>query len=230
MAAQLNENVEEYMEALYDLTEASATVKTSQLALHLSVSPASVTEMVQRLASQGLVRYTPYKGVSLTDSGAKLAKTMKRRHRLAEKFLADILGIPMTDVHDAACRWEHAITPQVEEAMCQLLGHPTVCPDDGMPIPPCEDFDRCLRRDPAARTALPLLALASLTHGERGTIVYIQSPDGEALQQVGIHIGDEVEVQPGPTLPTHTCVRIGGTTHLIAPELAMRVLVRRPST
>ena len=128
------ENKEEYLEAIYELTEEETSAKTSDIANHMNVKPASVTEMLGKLSKEGFVAHTPYHGVTLTKKGKKHARKMKRKHRLIERFLHDVLGIKKKNIHDEACRLEHGLSDESEKALDKLLGHPETCPD-GNKIP-----------------------------------------------------------------------------------------------
>ena len=125
---------EEYMETLYAFYEINPNkqVRNGELADLLSVSPASVTEMVQRLSRKGFVEYEPYKGVRLTPTGLAFGQQMKRRHRLAESLLA-ILPFD-GDIHETACRREHAFNDDLEVCLTRILGNPQVDPS-GKEIP-----------------------------------------------------------------------------------------------
>ena len=147
-----SERVEEYLEAISKRQETETPVSTSSLAADLGVSLPAVTDMMQRLAAEGLVDYEPNKGASLTAEGSRAALTTIRRHRLWERFLTDILGLQWDKVHDEACRLEHATSPETEERLAALLGDADTCPH-GHPIPdkngttkdqklrPLSDFD-----------------------------------------------------------------------------------------
>ena len=104
-----SESVEEYLEAIYSINEKGIQAKNQDLAEKLKVSPPSVTQMIQRLAAEGLVEYEPYKGAALTGKGMALAQKVVRKHRLLERFLYDFLKLPFEKVHDEACRMEHSI-------------------------------------------------------------------------------------------------------------------------
>ena len=130
------EQVEEYLEAIYDIAGTEGSAKTTAIAKCLKVAPASVTEALQSLAEKNLVNYEPYRGASLTGEGKKIAETIKRRHRLLEVFLADVLHINRAKVHDEACRMEHSISEDTENALCRMLNAPARCPH-GSPIAPC---------------------------------------------------------------------------------------------
>lgn len=147
-----SERVEEYLEAISKRQQTETPVSTSSLAADLGVSLPAVTDMMQRMAAEGLVDYEPNKGASLTAEGSRGALTIIRRHRLWERFLTDILGLHWDKVHDEACRLEHATSPETEERLAALLGDADTCPH-GHPIPdkngttkdqklrPLSDFD-----------------------------------------------------------------------------------------
>ncbi len=129
-----SERVEEYLEAISKRQKTEMPVSTSSLAADLGVSLPAVTDMIKRLESEGLINYQHNKGVSLTAKGSRAALTTIRRHRLWERFLTDILGLRWDKVHDAACRLEHAVTPDMEESLAALVGYADTCPH-GHPIP-----------------------------------------------------------------------------------------------
>ncbi len=123
---------EEYCEAIFELREDDLDVIQARIAERLHVSRPAVSEMVRRMAGEGLV--TLDGGIRLTTAGARLAERVVRRHRLAERFLTDILGLSWAEAHTEAGRWEHVLSDPVEAAMNRLLGDPTTCPH-GNPIP-----------------------------------------------------------------------------------------------
>jgi len=124
---------EEYCETIFELNEDDVTVIQARIAERLNVSRPAVSEMVRRLETDGLVTVTDGT-ISLTRRGTDLAQTMVRRHRIAERFLTDILGLSWADAHHEAGKWEHVISPAVEAALLQHLEDPTTCPH-GNPIP-----------------------------------------------------------------------------------------------
>jgi len=125
---------EEYTETIYELAEDDIVVIQARIAERLEVSRPAVSEMIRRMESEGLVEINDSGVISLTTSGLKLATTIVRRHRLAERFLTDVLDLSWTAAHHEAGRWEHVISPVVEEAMLRVLDDPTTCPH-GNPIP-----------------------------------------------------------------------------------------------
>ncbi|GIU91498.1 MAG: iron-dependent repressor IdeR [Acidimicrobiia bacterium] len=122
----------EYVEAIYELEEENIDAIQARIADWLGVSRASVSEMVHRLEEEGLVEVG--RTVKLTEAGRHLAEVVVRRHRLAERFLSEVLGLPWVKVHAEAEVWEHTISDDVEAAMWKVLGDPKTCPH-GNPIP-----------------------------------------------------------------------------------------------
>ena len=124
---------EEYCETIFELAEDGVEVRRARIAERLEVSRPAVSEMIRRMESEELIT-TNGTSIELTDTGRTLARTVVRRHRLAERFLTDILELSWADAHHEAGKWEHIISPQVEAALQRLLEHPTTCPH-GNPIP-----------------------------------------------------------------------------------------------
>ncbi len=196
---------EEYCEAIFELREDDVDVIQARIAERLEVSRPAVSEMVHRLQQQGLAEMTDGK-IRLTDDGCKLAEQVVRRHRLAERFLCDILGLSWAEAHKEAGKWEHVISDSVEAAITRVLGNPTTCPH-GNPIPGTNyvapDFqplseltagDRFhVERIPEelefAPGILEFLEQAQLLPGRDGSITII-SPDGTTTVEVdGKHVG-----------------------------------------
>ncbi len=133
-ADQPSKTVEDYLLNIYTLSGEGRPVIAARLAEALAVAPPTVTATLHRMARDGLITVSPQKEVGLTREGNAKAETMVRRHRLAERLLIDILGLDWADVHEEAHRFEHAISPRVEERILAVLGDPTTCPH-GSPIP-----------------------------------------------------------------------------------------------
>jgi DtxR family Mn-dependent transcriptional regulator len=124
---------EEYCETIFELREDDVDVIQARIAERLEVSRPAVSEMIRRMEGHGLVDLEG-NAIRLTSDGSALAESVVRRHRLAERFLTDILGLSWADAHQEAGKWEHVISDPVEEAMVRVLGDPTTCPH-GNPIP-----------------------------------------------------------------------------------------------
>ena len=124
---------EEYCECIFELHEDDLEVIQARMAERLHVSRASVSQMIEKMSKAGLV-IAKGSRITLTTDGQNLAQQVVRRHRLAERFLTDILGLSWADAHQEAGKWEHVIGDEVEIAMNRVLGAPTTCPH-GNPIP-----------------------------------------------------------------------------------------------
>ena len=124
---------EEYCECIFELHEDDLDVIRARIAERLNVSRASVSQMIEKMTKVGLVT-SDANNIALTDEGLRLANQVVRRHRLAERFLTDILGLSWSDAHREAGKWEHVMSDEVEAAMNRVLGAPTTCPH-GNPIP-----------------------------------------------------------------------------------------------
>ena len=124
---------EEYCEAIFELHEDDVEVIQARIAERLSVSRPAVSEMIRRMESEGLVAIARG-NISLTAKGMTLAESVVRRHRLAERFLTDMLGLSWAEAHKEAGKWEHVLSDSVEAAINRVLGDPTTCPH-GNPIP-----------------------------------------------------------------------------------------------
>ncbi|MEA2900899.1 MAG: DtxR family transcriptional regulator, Mn-dependent transcriptional regulator [Actinomycetota bacterium] len=133
MADGFHPPLEEYLEAIWELEEEGVQVIQARLAEHLGHSAPSVSEMIRRLRTDGYVSLDG-RSLSLTDKGRTRAVSVVRKHRLAERLLTDVIGIPWHKTHEEACRWEHVISDEVEERLVELLGNPATCPH-GNPIP-----------------------------------------------------------------------------------------------
>ncbi|HIH76067.1 MAG TPA: metal-dependent transcriptional regulator [Methanomassiliicoccales archaeon] len=171
----VSENIEEYLECIWELTQDGTPARTTDIAKKMKVSPASVTEMMQRLDSLGYIAYEKYKGVTLTDSGKKIGETIKRKHRLLERFLVDVLGIAKEKSHDEACRLEHMLSDESERRISEMMNHPTTCPD-GDPIPALDQL--CLNRDENSSV------LSEMSEGDEGIISHLSCDDPQKIRRI----------------------------------------------
>ena len=131
---KLNPALKEYLEAVYELEEENQRILQARISERLGLAPATVSEGIKRLVADGYVTVSNARDISLTDPGRAMAETLVRRHRLAERMLVDILGIPWHLCHEQAEDWEKVMTPQVEEAILSKLEGEFTCPH-GNPIP-----------------------------------------------------------------------------------------------
>ena len=131
--AKLTETYENYLEAIYNMRDEGKKVINARLADRLGVKPPTVSQTLQRMSRDGLVKIVDGE-IALTKHGMEVAEASIRRHRIIERFMSDILGIEWAVAHREAERLQHAISPLIEEKMLAALGHPTACPH-GNPIP-----------------------------------------------------------------------------------------------
>jgi DtxR family transcriptional regulator, Mn-dependent transcriptional regulator len=125
--------LEEYLEAIHELGEEGIVVIQARLAERLGHSAPAVSEMIRRLRDEGYIQ-AKGRSLSLTEPGRAVAESVVRKHRLAERLLTDIIGLPWDKAHLEAGRWEHVISDEVEARLIEVLGHPATCPH-GNPIP-----------------------------------------------------------------------------------------------
>jgi DtxR family transcriptional regulator, Mn-dependent transcriptional regulator len=133
MADGFHPPLEEYLEAIHELAEEGTQVIQARLAERIGHSAPAVSEVIRRLKAEGYVTVEG-REVHLTERGRHRAESVVRKHRLAERLLTDIIGLPWEKSHTEACRWEHVISDEVEDRLIELLGHPQTCPH-GNPIP-----------------------------------------------------------------------------------------------
>ncbi len=130
-----SEAIEDYAKAIYALSQRRpGPVGNGEVADRLGVTPATATSMLKKLGEMGLVDYEPYKGVTLTEAGEKVALEVIRHHRLIEAYLAEALGMPEDRVHEEAEVLEHYISEELELLIAAKLGEPSHDPH-GTPIP-----------------------------------------------------------------------------------------------
>src|SRR6195952_4274914 len=132
MAGEHHPAFEEYCECIFELDEDDVAFIQAGIADRLQVSRPAVSEMIRRLETEGLV--TTDGVIRLTTGGQALAQKVVRRHRIAERFLTDILGLSWAQAHHEAGKWEHVMSNEVEDALDRVLLYPTTCPH-GNPIP-----------------------------------------------------------------------------------------------
>ncbi|MEZ5076339.1 MAG: metal-dependent transcriptional regulator [Solirubrobacterales bacterium] len=124
---------QEYLETMFWIEEAGLPMTGANIARAMRLSPPTVHEMVGRLVNDGYVSRNPDKSLTFTEDGREKASYIVRRHRMIERFLTDVLGIPWDEVHEEAERIEHAMSPVLEERMRAAIGDATTCPH-GHPI------------------------------------------------------------------------------------------------
>ncbi|MGF1507304.1 MAG: metal-dependent transcriptional regulator [Chloroflexi bacterium] len=126
--------MERYAAEIYRLQEENEYAPLSEVAEHVHVSLQAASRMIRRLKEAGIVDHEPYKGVQLTSKGENAAARGLRRHRLAERYLVDVMGFGWDEVHELTHDFELGISPAIEARIDEMLGYPTRCPH-GEPIP-----------------------------------------------------------------------------------------------
>lgn len=233
------EQIEEYIETIYDLESRGGAAKTTAIAKCLKISPASVTEALQNLSDKGFVVYEPYQGATLTDEGKKVAGTIKRKHRLLEVFLTNNLHLNKERVHDEACKMEHTIAEDTENALCRMLDAPDRCPH-GSPIAPCNknvgscaecDGAGAVERQAAAREK-KIIPITSLDTNQNGTIAFIRG-DCKVVQRLadlGLTLGTAVTLLRKAPMGGPVEISVRRTKLAIDSTIADKIFIELPAT
>ena len=210
--------IEEYLESVGALERLENPVRTSSLAQVLEVSPASVSEMLQRLSKKGLVEYTPYGGATLTEEGRQRVLELTRRHRLWEVFLNRCLGMGWEDVYQEACSLEHATSNLIAEKLAQFLDNPKVCPH-GNPIP----------KDNYELPEVSGIPLTELEIGQLGTLVSVISESNTKLLHylsgLGLIPGAKVKMLEKAPFDGTLTIEVDDSTKAIGPQAASFIMV-----
>lgn len=161
----LVDTTEMYLRTIYDLEEEGIVPLRARIAERLDQSGPTVSQTVARMERDGLLRVAGDRHLELTDKGRGLAIAVMRKHRLAERLLVDVIGMPWDQVHDEACRWEHVMSENVERRLLTVLDNPTTSPY-GNPIPGLEE----LGAEPATR-ADAATRLSDLPQGDSVAVI-----------------------------------------------------------
>ena len=212
MTAQVPQGAQEYLECIFEMEEEGADILQARLSERLGVTPATVSQAVRRLASEGLIEMDGRR-IHLSAAGREVATPLVRRHRLAERLLTDILGIPWYRAHAEAHDWEHVISPEVEQRILEKTGART-CPH-GNPIP---------GMDPPY-TRSELIPLTELAEGESAVLTLL-TEDVELVTDI-LKYFEDAGLMPGATVrvtsvgPDGTrLLSVDGKTSSLGPNLA----------
>jgi DtxR family Mn-dependent transcriptional regulator len=217
----LSHAVQDYLKSIYVLTESGLPASTTALAARLGVAPASVTGMIQKLASARppLVHYRKHQGTQLTSAGRRAALEVIRHHRLLEAWLVQTLGYAWDDVHIEAEVMEHVISEEFEQRIAAALGDPSRDPH-GEPIPSVRlEMPRDLSRP-----------LSDLQPSQEGIVRRVEAEDRDLLRQldrIGLSIGTRVRVVGVSPHDHGSRLQVGNGERdtVIGPEIAGRVFV-----
>ena len=214
---------EEYLQTLFWLHEAGLPMTGANLSRAMQLSAPTVHEMVGRLEADGYITRDEDRSLLFTDHGREHAAAVVRRHRLIERFLTDVLGIPWDEVHEEAERLEHAMSPVLEERMLAAIGDARTCPhghpiaagtrEPGVPLADVEEGAsiRILRFENEAEDLLHYLKESGLSPGLRGTVA-TSSDDEVAVEADGERhavtrsVAETVSVVADPSPPPRTAL------------------------
>jgi len=210
----IKEFEEMYLKKLYEFyaEDPQKPIRNSRIATEMGVSQASSSEMIQRLASKGILYHIPYRGATLTEDGLAAAARIKRRECLMEVFLVNMIDY-QGDVEAAACRLEHALTDDLEAAIDRLLGYPERTPKGEM-IP-------TISRQIEPIASSMLLPLHALPNGLSGQIelMVLEGTDIRTMSELGVEVGSVID-------SIGNQYSIDGKSILISSEIASQILVR----
>lgn len=214
----LSAAAQDYLKQIYKLQARHGRATTSAIAESMSVTPASVSGMLRKLAALGLIDHRRYRGACLTPAGGRAAMEMIRRHRLIEEYLSRRLDLPIDELHAEADRLEHALSEELETRIDASLGHPTHDPH-GDPIPTMDLLIESVKSR----------SLSELDEGERATISHVPDADAALLRYLA-----DLELLPGARVEIIEAAPFGGPLTVqagevrchISRELARRIDVR----
>lgn len=219
MTQTLTISIQDYLKNIYELTENGETASTNALAKKLNIKPASVTGMVQKLASAkpALVAYQKHQGVTLTRDGKRAALEVIRHHRLLEAWLVQTLGYTWDEVHEEAERLEHVISEDFERRIAAAMGDPLRDPHGEL--------------IPTADLTMPLddsTPLSSLRPNQTGTVLSIKSPETELLrhlEELGLVPGARFEVLAYSPFDHNLTIKVGRKSFVLGLNITSRILI-----
>jgi DtxR family Mn-dependent transcriptional regulator len=207
----------EALKAIYRATRDRDEAQTGALAEALSLTPGTVTATLKRLAEEGLLDYRPYRGARLTARGERAAIAAIRRHRIVERFLADMLGYAWNEADRLAVTFEHDLPDEVEDRMFAALNRPATCPH-GFPIP---------AREAAEIPDIP--PLYDLEPGDSGIVAVPGATEPDVvsfLDTLGIRPGVHIEVREKHPFDGPLVLDVEGHTRTLGHRVAQQVFVQ----
>jgi DtxR family Mn-dependent transcriptional regulator len=219
MQQSLTVSIQDYLKTIYELTENGKSASTNALARKLDIKPASVTGMIQKLASSkpALVEYQKHQGVTLTKEGRKAALEVIRHHRLLEAWLVQTLGYSWDEVHEEADRLEHVISENFESRIAAAMGNPARDPHGEL--------------IPTADLKMPidnLMPLSALRADQMATIKRVSAADRELLrhlEELGLVLGARIEVKEYSPFDHNLTVKIGHKTTVLGLNITNKIFI-----
>jgi DtxR family Mn-dependent transcriptional regulator len=219
MKQMITISIQDYLKHIYELTENGKTASTNALAAKLNIKPASVTGMVQKLASAkpALVEYQKHQGATLTKDGRKAALEVIRHHRLLEAWLVQTLGYSWDEVHEEAERLEHVISEDFERRIAKAMGNPERDPHGEL--------------IPTADLKMPLdnsTPLSMLRPNQTGTVQCVKAADTELLrhlENLGLIPGAKIEVKEYSHFDHNLTVKVGRKLSVLVLNITSKVFI-----
>ncbi len=222
MESSLTISIQDYLKHIYELTEGGENASTNHLSERLNVKPASVTNMVQKLAAAqpALVEYQKHQGVTLTKEGRKAALEVIRHHRLLEAWLVQTLGYSWDEVHEEAERLEHVISEDFERRMAAAMGHPLRDPHGEL--------------IPTADLVMPLedsTPLSALRQKQKAKIQCVKNADAELLRHLeglGLLPGAQIVIMDYSSFDHNLTVKSGAKVSVLGLNITGKIFVDYP--
>jgi DtxR family transcriptional regulator, Mn-dependent transcriptional regulator len=220
MQQTLTVSIQDYLKTIYELTENGRSASTNALAKKLDIKPASVTGMIQKLASSkpALVEYQKHQGVMLTKEGRKAALEVIRHHRLLEAWLVQTLGYSWDEVHEEAERLEHVISENFESRIAAAMGNPARDPHGE--LIPTADLEMPLEKS---------TLLSALRPKQTGIVQSVKSPETNLLRYLeglGLIPGAQIEVLDYSPFDHNLTIKVGRKSSVLGPNVTSRILVK----
>jgi DtxR family Mn-dependent transcriptional regulator len=210
---------EDYLEIIFHLESEGKKAATNEIASHLKIYSASVSEHLRKLAKEGLISYQPYKEITLTAKGKKIALDVVRRHRLTERFLTDKLGVKWEAAHGEAHKLEHDISKVVGDKMYKMLGEPETCPH-GNPVP---DANGRIKEEPSR----PLI---DFEKNDKLRIVKITDEEPKLLcylATLGLMPKKQIKIEQKAPFNGPVMVKAGSSVYALGRKIASAIWARK---
>lgn len=213
-----NVSTEDYLSVIYKNRSDNGEIKANTIAEKLNISNAAVTDMLKKLSKGGLVNYTPYRGISLTDEGDSYAKALIRRHRIWELFLFQIVGMPWEKVHDEAEKLEHCASDELINRLEEMLNFPEFDPH-GDPIPD---------KNGKIATMENIVPLHSVSTAHEAVVKRVDDSEKSFLihiSRLGIDLATNIRIREVFEFDGSMLIEVEGKEHTISRKIASNIYV-----